>query len=39
MNTLKLVAPPGSRLEVQTSKGWQPRRVVLRGRNWYTRTV
>jgi len=32
-------APAGSRLEVQTSKGWQPRRVVLIGRNWYTRTA
>lgn len=32
-------APTGSRLEVRTRKGWEPRRVVLKGGNWYTRTV
>jgi hypothetical protein len=32
-------ASTGSRLAVLTSKGWEPRRVVLKGGNWYTRTV
>lgn len=32
-------APDGSTLAVQTRKGWEPRRIVLKGRNWYTRTV
>ena len=30
---------PNLRVEVLTSKGWQPRRIVKVGRAYYTRTV
>lgn len=32
-------APTGSTLAVLTRKGWEPRRVILKGGYWYTRTT
>lgn len=32
-------APAGSRLAVLTRRGWESRRLVLSGGNWFTRTV
>ena len=33
-------APVGGRVEVRTSRGWEPRRVIQTGRwRYYTRTV
>jgi hypothetical protein len=30
---------PDARIEVLTRKGWEPRRIVKVGRNWYTRVA